>query len=208
MPGLEEELEEHYAGILQGLGYRAALPPEGLVREVFIHALCALMLGPVYERAVESGAEGVGGEDIARRMLELSRPEQEQQGELALPIEILLHVLHDEPLEALSGSRLRDISSMVFAAADARESSAAAGALLAGELPARSAFHVVTGAILAALDHPEDVLAIVSAADRALGIGGEDDGWQERLRAPEPTVGFLSPDAVREAIVIGAIMER
>jgi hypothetical protein len=211
-PDLEDELEERYARTLQELGYRAALPPEGLAREVFIHALCGLVLGPAYGRAVESGAEGVGGEDIARRMLELSRPQDEQLGELALPIEILLHVLDREPLEALSDTRLTDISPLRLTPADAESAAAAARNMLEGSPPSESDFLVVAGALLAGLDHPQAAPAIVAATDRALGLAVTDDAWKQEARPararPGKPAAFLSARAVREAILVGALMER
>ncbi|MBW2262468.1 MAG: hypothetical protein JRG91_10890 [Deltaproteobacteria bacterium] len=212
MPDLEPEIENHYAGLLEELGYQAALPPEGLAREVFIHALPALFLGPAYARATGSGAEGMGGEDIARRMLELADPGEADQGELPLPVEVMLHVLGKEPLAALSGSRLTDISSLRFTKTDGSLAAAAAALLLEGRAPEERDIHVVAGALLAALDHPQASSVIASAADQALGVVSAKDPWRESAPTPRSRrtrpAGFVSPRAVREAIVVGALMER
>ena len=211
MPGLEPEIEERYAMLLEKLGYRAALPPEGLAREVFIHALMALVLGPGYALATQSEESGVGGEDIARRMLELANPIDDSQGDLPLPIEVMLHVLAREPLDALSQTRLTDISTMRFGHSSTSQAASAARALLEGKAPEETDFHVLAGAQLAALDHPRAVPVIMSAVDRALGLAEQEDAWREEplpstSRRSRPD-GFLTPRAVREAIVVGALME-
>ncbi len=212
MPGLEPEIEERYSSTLEGLGYRASLPPEGLVREVFGHALPALFLGPVYARAIEPGAEGPGGGAIARRMLELADADAAREGDLPLPVEIVLHVLDREPLRALAGSRLSDITGLRAEGSDSPRTAAAAQALLVGRVPAEMEFHVVTGAMLAALDHPRAAPEVAAAADRALGLAGAVDAWKDGAPVPGPRrvapAGFISARAVREAVIVGALFER
>ncbi len=212
MPALEPEIEERTSSLLAELGYQASLPPEGLVREVFVHALPALFLGPVFARAIGSGAGGPGGDAIARRMLELADADAARTDELPLLVELVLHVLERTPLEALSGSRLTDITGLRAERSDGPRTEAAAAALLDGQAPEEMEFHVVTGAMLAALDRPRAAPLVAAAADRALGLAAALDAWQDEAPVPEARrrsrAPFLSARAVREAIVVGALLER
>lgn len=206
IPDLEPEMEQRYAALLEATGYQASLPPGGLARETFLDAVCGLFLGPLYVEASAARAEGPGAGDVAARALELAGNADVAARELSPALEIMLHVLLRDQLDALSSSRVVDDMHMLFDHADASRVEEAAGLLASGKVPDVPDFHVIVGAMRAALKSRGSQDALAGLVDRALGVAGEVKADVPGPVAAEPS--FLGPAAVREAIVVGALLER
>lgn len=211
-PGLEGEIEARYASVLGAVGYRPAPPPQGLAREVYVDTVTSLLLGRLYTRAVSMG-HAAGDAGVSNRAIDLARVEErDPTDELAVHLEVMLHVLVKEQLDGLGSSRLSDDPTLRFDHADTSRTKAVAAALAADERPEAPHFHVVAGAMRAALDDPTSIPRLAGPVDQALGVVRREDVWKQEQaaspRAPQPDTGFVSPRAVREAIVIGALMER
>ncbi|MBX5482388.1 MAG: hypothetical protein IRZ16_11220 [Myxococcaceae bacterium] len=121
--------------------------------------------------------------------------------------------LYAGPLPALGGIGLRDISGLDFGPHEHAEANRARLALLAGQVPqTKDARAVIAGAVLAAREQPEQEATILHRARQAIVAVGtfehRPDVYVPAALPQVPEALELSPDAVREALVLSEILRR
>jgi hypothetical protein len=218
IPGLGTEIAELGAAALQAMQYQRMELHPSTIRMVFTGTVCAMMLGESWTQALGSGWLGGDassnefGIALARRALVAADDlEGAPPGDLGVQTEILVDILARQSLWALDDTRLPEAPDLRLDHVDIRHVTEAAGALVAGTRPATREYFIVLGAMRCAQDDPESLASLAGLVDGSLGLARDDDeaSHEPVMRGRHTRADrLISRRAIREAIILGAIMKR
>lgn len=126
--------------------------------------------------------------------------------------------LYAGPLDALSGFGLQDISGLDYGPHEHADAERAKASLLSGRVPAiRDARAIISGAVHAALEKPDQKTQILTLARRAIPGAGTFEHAPDAFTIPSATEATaakrsgaldLDPVTIREALVLREILNR
>ncbi len=124
------------------------------------------------------------------------------------PVRDLARVLCSEQVDALSGMHLLDISDLHHSLGRQRQAEAVSMAFALGNPREEDPRAVVAGAALLGVEAPDQRVAALSLLQRSVVVKARKLPVQDRIRRQLDRETLLSPDVIRDAMVLPRVLQR